>query len=135
LISLMASALSAPARSTLSSLTPEQREKDDITRVTRQRPILRVCSELALVGIIRDNQRKCGGEWIMKVLRELVWSYMRIHISCGSHLALALERPIIILVTPTFYIPEVLLISLPRLKAAGVKTRPRTEHDAERWAT
>jgi regulator of nonsense transcripts 2 len=56
----------------LSTLAPEQREKDDAARVTRQRPILRVCAELALVGIIRDTPSRSGGEWIMKVLKELV---------------------------------------------------------------
>ena len=38
----------------------------------RQRPVLRVCAELALVGIIRDSPTRSGGEWVMKVIRELV---------------------------------------------------------------
>lgn len=71
-MSLISSALSAPLRATLSSLAPEQREKEDSARVTRQRPVLRVSSELALVGIIRDGPHRSGGEWIMKVLKELV---------------------------------------------------------------
>jgi regulator of nonsense transcripts 2 len=50
----------------------EQREKDDAARIMRQRPVLRVCSELALVGIIQDSADRSGGEWIMKVLKELV---------------------------------------------------------------
>jgi regulator of nonsense transcripts 2 len=53
-------------------MAPEQREKDDAARITRQRPILRVCAELALVGIIRDAPTRSGGEWIMKALKELV---------------------------------------------------------------
>lgn len=65
-------ALSAPSRATLSAMAPEQREKDDAARITRQRPILRVCAELALVGIIRDAPTRSGGEWIMKALKELV---------------------------------------------------------------
>ena len=48
------------------------KEKDDAARLTRQRPILRVCSELALVGIIRDAPGRSGGEWIMKTIRQLV---------------------------------------------------------------
>jgi regulator of nonsense transcripts 2 len=64
--------LSAPLRATLSALSPEQREKEDTTRISRQRPTLRVCSELALVGIIKDAPNRSGGEWIMKVLKELV---------------------------------------------------------------
>ncbi|KAF8893957.1 transcription factor [Infundibulicybe gibba] len=71
LITALSSSLSAPARATLSAIGSEQREKEDTTRVVRQRPILRVCSELALVGIITDGSRS-GGEWIMKVLKELL---------------------------------------------------------------
>jgi regulator of nonsense transcripts 2 len=72
LVSLLLGALAAPSRAALSALAPEQREKDDSARVTRQRPILRVCSELALVGIIQDGPRRSGGEWIMKVLKDLL---------------------------------------------------------------
>jgi len=50
----------------------EQREKEDNARISRQRPVLRICSELALVGIIRDTPEKSGGEWIMKAVKELV---------------------------------------------------------------
>ena len=53
-------------------MAPEQREKEETARVARQRPVLRVCAELALVGVIRDAPSRSGGEWIMKVLRELV---------------------------------------------------------------
>lgn len=72
LISSLSAALAAPSRAALSALPPEQREKEDSARVSRQRPLLRVCSELALVGIITDGQKRSGGEWIMKVLRELL---------------------------------------------------------------
>jgi regulator of nonsense transcripts 2 len=72
LVSSLSAALAAPSRAALSALPPEQREKEDSARVSRQRPLLRVCSELALVGIITDGQRRSGGEWIMKVLKELL---------------------------------------------------------------
>ncbi|OAX42276.1 ARM repeat-containing protein [Rhizopogon vinicolor AM-OR11-026] len=72
LISSLSAALSAPSRAALSALPAEQREKEDSTRLSRQRPILRICAELALVGIISDGQKRSGGEWIMKVLRELL---------------------------------------------------------------
>jgi len=68
----MSSAISAPTRASLANLTPEQREKEDSSRVTRQRPIIRVSSELALVGIIKDAADRSGAEWIMKALKELV---------------------------------------------------------------
>jgi len=73
-VTSLSAALAAPSRTSLASLPPEQREKEDSARVARQRPILRVCSELALVGIIKDAPDRSGGEWIMKVLKELVRS-------------------------------------------------------------
>ncbi|KAI0071735.1 transcription factor [Panus rudis PR-1116 ss-1] len=72
LVSSLQAALAAPSRAAMSALAPEQREREDSARVARQRPILRVCAELALVGIIRDGPDRSGGEWIMKVIRELL---------------------------------------------------------------
>ncbi|KZP18693.1 ARM repeat-containing protein [Athelia psychrophila] len=72
LVALFAAALNAPSRAALSALVLEQREKDDSARITRQRPVLRVCAELALVGIIKDAPKRSGGEWIMKALKELL---------------------------------------------------------------
>ncbi|TFK20775.1 transcription factor [Coprinopsis marcescibilis] len=71
-IAALSSALSPPSKSQLASLTPEQREKDDTARVNKQRPILRVCAELGLVGIIRDAPNRSGGDWIIKVLKDLL---------------------------------------------------------------
>ena len=71
-------ALSAPPRASLTALAPEQREKEETARVTRQRPIIRVCSELALVGIIKDASDRSGGEWMMKTIKELVSSDSKI---------------------------------------------------------
>ncbi|THH26707.1 hypothetical protein EUX98_g7481 [Antrodiella citrinella] len=53
-------------------MAPEQREKEDATRIARQRPILRVCAELALVGIIRDAPGRSGGEWMIRVVKDLL---------------------------------------------------------------
>ena len=58
----------------LSAMAPDQREKEDAARVSRQRPVLRVCAELALVGVIRDAPTRSGAEWIMKAIRDLVCS-------------------------------------------------------------
>lgn len=82
-MSHLGTAISAPPRAPLAHLAPEQREKEDSARVTRQRPILRVCSELALVGIIKDTPDRSGGEWIMKAMKELV---SRTDISPGLNL-------------------------------------------------
>jgi regulator of nonsense transcripts 2 len=72
LVNALAGLLAPTPKSQLATLTPELREKDDSARISRQRPVLRVCSELALVGVIRDGPNKSGGEWIMKAMKELV---------------------------------------------------------------
>jgi len=72
LIASLLGALVPTPKSALSGLSTEQREKEDSSRIVRQRPVIRVCAELALVGIIRDGPGKSGGEWIMKVIRDLV---------------------------------------------------------------
>ncbi|KAF9227255.1 ARM repeat-containing protein [Gyrodon lividus] len=71
-VNLLLSAITAPSRAALAALPPDQREKEDTARVSRQRPILRVCSELALVGVIRDSPARSGGEWIIKVIKDLL---------------------------------------------------------------
>jgi regulator of nonsense transcripts 2 len=71
-VASLSTAISPPPRAGLNALAAEQREKDDINRITRQRPLLRVCAELAMVGIIKDGPGRSGGEWVMKALKELV---------------------------------------------------------------
>ncbi|KAL4080360.1 armadillo-type protein [Scleroderma yunnanense] len=72
MVNLLSSALAPPSRATLSAMAPDQREKEDAARVSRQRPVLRVCSELALVGVIRDAPTRSGAEWIMKAIKDLL---------------------------------------------------------------
>ncbi|KAH8828075.1 ARM repeat-containing protein [Flagelloscypha sp. PMI_526] len=72
LVSSLAAALAPASREALAGLPQDQREKEDALRVTRQRPVLRVCCELALVGVIRDAPGRSGGEWIMKRMKELL---------------------------------------------------------------
>ncbi|KAF8322150.1 transcription factor [Clavulina sp. PMI_390] len=72
LINSLSTSLAPTPRSQLASLSPEQREKEESARVTRQRPILRVCSELALVGLICDGPNRSGGEWVMKAIKDLI---------------------------------------------------------------
>lgn len=64
--------LAAPNRAALAAMAPEQRDKEDLTRISRQRPVIKVASELALVGIIKDAPNRSGGEYIMKTVKELV---------------------------------------------------------------
>ncbi|KAI0057973.1 ARM repeat-containing protein [Artomyces pyxidatus] len=72
LVTALGAALVPSPRAALAAMAPEQREKEEAARVIRQRPVLRVCSELALVGVIRQTPGRSGGEWIMKVLRDLL---------------------------------------------------------------
>ncbi|KAJ3790841.1 transcription factor [Lentinula aff. detonsa] len=72
LVSSLAAALAVPSRASLANLSAEQRDKEDSSRVIRQRPILRISSELALVGVIRDDPTRSGGEWIMKTIKEML---------------------------------------------------------------
>jgi hypothetical protein len=92
LVSALSGLLAPTPKAQLAGLTPELREKDDAARITRQRPVLRVCSELALVGIIRDGPNRSGGEWVMKAVKELVrhsyshvcYTDLLIHLSVSS---------------------------------------------------
>jgi regulator of nonsense transcripts 2 len=72
MVAILAKELAAPSRAALNVLSLEQREKEDNTRVARQRPLLRIACELAMVGVLSDGPGRSGGEWIMKVIRELV---------------------------------------------------------------
>ncbi|ORY81907.1 armadillo-type protein [Protomyces lactucae-debilis] len=53
--------LAPPPQSYLNSLSAEQREKEESTRVTRQRTLLRVVTELWLVGVFRTIQDALDG--------------------------------------------------------------------------
>lgn len=72
LVNLLRGALSAPDKLALAAMSVEQRDKEESSRITRQRPVLRVSAELALVGVIKDAPDRGGGEWIMKILKELL---------------------------------------------------------------
>ncbi|CCL99869.1 uncharacterized protein FIBRA_01894 [Fibroporia radiculosa] len=72
LISSLSVAMAPPSRAVLSAMNPEQREKEETARVSRQRPVIRVCAELALVGIIKDGPDRSGGEWIMKAMKDVL---------------------------------------------------------------
>jgi regulator of nonsense transcripts 2 len=67
--------LAPPNRAALAALATEQREKEDSARVSRQRPVLRLCAELALVGLIKDGPNRSGAETIMRTLKDLVCGF------------------------------------------------------------
>ena len=75
LVATLTKELAAPSRAALNAVSAEQREKDESARILRQRPLLRISSELALVGVLVDGPGRSGGEWIMKTVRELVCLY------------------------------------------------------------
>ncbi|KAH9917919.1 transcription factor [Epithele typhae] len=66
IVSSLSVSLAPPSKAALATLSLEQREKEDSSRITRQRPILRVC------GRARPPQEKSGGEWVMKTIRDLL---------------------------------------------------------------
>lgn len=79
IVPLLQQGLSPPPRvahGPAPSVPTEVQERETAARVARQRPLLRVCAELAMVGIIGDeNTGRSGGEWIMKSLKDLVSAY------------------------------------------------------------
>ncbi|PVF99373.1 ARM repeat-containing protein [Serendipita vermifera] len=70
-VNALLQALAPPPRNAPPSTTPEIQEKEVAARITRQRPVLRVSCELALVGII-GSDKKSAGEWIMKTTKDLL---------------------------------------------------------------
>ncbi|KAG9035197.1 hypothetical protein FRB95_011931 [Tulasnella sp. JGI-2019a] len=68
----IASGLAPPSRAALAALPAEQKEKEESARVIRQRPLLRIYAELALVGILMDGPGRSGGETVMKTIKDLL---------------------------------------------------------------
>jgi regulator of nonsense transcripts 2 len=73
---MLVQSLAAPPRNTPPNPNAELQEKEVASRISRQRPILRVSAELALVGII-GSDTKSGGEWVMKLTKDLVCELQR----------------------------------------------------------
>ncbi|ODQ55597.1 ARM repeat-containing protein [Saitoella complicata NRRL Y-17804] len=59
-------ALLPPSKSYLKGLSPEQREKEENTRISRQRVLIRVATEFWLAGILRkaEDGRELGEEYV-----------------------------------------------------------------------
>ena len=68
---MLVQALAGPPRNSVAGVSTEIQEKEVAARISRQRPILRVSAELALVGFI-GSDTKTGGEWVMKITKDLV---------------------------------------------------------------
>ncbi|KAI0644392.1 ARM repeat-containing protein [Trametes meyenii] len=119
LVSSLSAALAAPSRASLAALSPEQREKEDSARVSRQRPVLRVSAELALVGIIKDTPDRSGGEWIMKSVRDLL--------SNDPSLS---SLPLLLVFLKAFSRPYLGLVPPASSKQISVSSEPGTLSDA-----
>ncbi|KZO98973.1 ARM repeat-containing protein [Calocera viscosa TUFC12733] len=73
LTSLLAILAPPPKAAPAPNQSNEQKEKEDMARISRQRPVLRVCAELAMVGIWRsEDGARSGGEGVIKLLRDLL---------------------------------------------------------------
>ncbi|CDR87348.1 related to NMD2-Nonsense-mediated mRNA decay protein 2 [Sporisorium scitamineum] len=63
----------APANKTQNqNIASEQRERDEAARIARQKPLLRVAAELALVDAIGLSQDNCGASWLFALIRNLL---------------------------------------------------------------
>jgi regulator of nonsense transcripts 2 len=51
---MLARSLALPNKQQLAALSPEQREKEESTRIVKQRILLRIVGELWLIGVLRN---------------------------------------------------------------------------------
>ncbi|KAH7108193.1 ARM repeat-containing protein [Auriculariales sp. MPI-PUGE-AT-0066] len=72
LLPLVQDQLTPANRAKDASTNTQARDKEDAERVTRQKAALRLCAELALVGVIQDAPGRSGGEWIIKSVKGLL---------------------------------------------------------------
>ncbi|SPO27701.1 related to NMD2 - Nonsense-mediated mRNA decay protein 2 [Ustilago trichophora] len=61
-----------PNKALYQSLTAEQKEREEAARVARQKPLLRVAAELALVEAIGHSQHDTGATWLFNLLKNLL---------------------------------------------------------------
>ncbi|CAD6985898.1 unnamed protein product [Tilletia controversa] len=76
LTELLGSLLSPPSKAVLQATSAEQRERDEASRVQRQKGLLRVVAELALVQLLGsvDKQRSehASIDWLFKIIKDLL---------------------------------------------------------------
>ena len=65
-------ALLPPSRALYQNATAEQKERDEAARVARQKPLLRVTAELALVDAVGHSHQDLGASWLFNLLKNLV---------------------------------------------------------------
>lgn len=69
---LLLASLRPPNKAAIAALSNEQREKEEMARITRQRTALRILGELEAVGVVRGGDDQADGEQTLAVLRDLV---------------------------------------------------------------
>lgn len=65
-------ALAPSSKSAYQNATAEQKERDEAARVARQKPLLRVTAELALVDAIGISNENKGSSWLFALLKNLL---------------------------------------------------------------
>ncbi|PWN29554.1 ARM repeat-containing protein [Jaminaea rosea] len=73
----LSSALAPPNKAQLQAMQAEQKEREEANRVSRQKVMLRIAAELALVEVIRardgsSTQELPGQDWLFHILRDLL---------------------------------------------------------------
>ena len=65
-------ALAPPSKTQYQNTATEQKERDEAARIARQKPLLRVTAELALVEAIGVSSDNTGTAWLFALLRNLL---------------------------------------------------------------
>ncbi len=66
-------ALAPPSKTLYQSATAEQKERDEAARVARQKPLLRVTAELALVDALgHTRDAPTGSDWLFSIIKALL---------------------------------------------------------------
>ncbi|PWY98311.1 ARM repeat-containing protein [Testicularia cyperi] len=72
LTAALSQALAPPSRTHYANIPQDQKERDEAARVARQRPLLRVTAELALVEVVGHTRDQPGSLWLYQVVKELL---------------------------------------------------------------
>ncbi|EPQ29818.1 uncharacterized protein PFL1_02491 [Pseudozyma flocculosa PF-1] len=72
LTSILSATLAPPNKLALQSIPQEQRERDEAARVARQKQLLRVAADLALVEVVGHSKDQSSAVWLYQVTKELL---------------------------------------------------------------
>ena len=74
LTQILATSLSPPNRTALQTAPQDQRERDETARVARQKTLLRITAELALVQLVGHTKEQDSTSWLFQLVKELLSS-------------------------------------------------------------